>query len=454
MSVTIPYKWRPRGYQLPAWQFHEAGGKRSCLIWHRRAGKDLFAINLIATKAIQRTGLYWHLFPTYNQGRKIAWKGMTKTGRPFLDHFPAPLVKSKNDTDMRLELRDGSIYQVVGTDDVDRLVGANPIGCVLSEYSLQDPRAWDYIRPILAENEGWACFIYTPRGHNHGFELYNLAKRSEKWFAQALSVSETRAIPLDAIEDEREAGMSEELIQQEFFVSFEAPNQGSYYGQLMMEADKQGRIRNLPVDPMLKVHTCWDLGIGDATSIWFFQIHGNEIRWVDYYENSGEGLAHYAKTLESKGYRYGDHYGPHDIEVRDLSTGKSRYEIARGMGINFTVVPKLSVEDGIEAARTVIPVSHFDEKKCAFGIKCLQNYEKEYDEKRRTFKQRPLHNWASHGADSYRYGSVMIKRAIYRESLDPSELPRQAESEYDIQGYGNIVPFRRGRRERELQRTY
>ena len=411
---------------------------------------------MIAAKAMQRVGLYWHLFPTYAQGRKIAWNGMTKTGRRFIDHFPTPLVSSTNNTDMRLELTNGSIYQVVGTDDVDRLVGSNPVGCVLSEYSLQDPRAWDYIRPILAENEGWACFIYTPRGHNHGFELFNLARRSEKWFCQALSVSETRAIPLEAIEDEREAGMSEEMIQQEFFVSFEAPNQGAYYGHLMSDADKQGRIRDIAIDPMLKVHTCWDLGIGDSTSIWFFQISGHEVRWIDYYENSGEGLAHYAKVLQEKGYLYGRHYGPHDIEVRELSTGRSRLEIAREMGITFDVVPKLSVEDGIEAARVVIPVSYFDHKRCAFGIKCLQNYEKEYDEKRRTFKQRPLHNWASHGADSFRYGSVMVRNAIYRESLDPSNLPRQANTEYDVQSYGqNIVPFQRGRRRQaELQRTY
>jgi len=457
VSIRIPYDWVPRRYQLPAWQFFEDGGKRACLVWHRRAGKDLFAINKIGASAVQRVGLYWHLFPTYQQGRKIAWNGKTKTGRAFLDHFPKTLVHSKNNTDMRLELKNGSIYQVVGTDDVDRLVGANPVGCVFSEYSLQDPRAWDYIRPILAENEGWACFIYTPRGHNHGYNLYNLAKKSDRWFCQALSVSETRAIPMEAIDEERESGMPEEMIQQEFFVSFDAPMVGSYYGDLMKKCEEDGRIREMAVDPMIKVHTCWDLGMRDSTSIWFFQIHGTEVRWVDYYENDSEGLQHYVNMLNSKGYTYGEHFGPHDLEVRDLSTGRSRKEILYEMGLRMTVTPKLNIQDGIEAARVVIPISYFDPKRCVRGLECLRNYQKDYDEKLKIFKSGPLHDWTSHGADSFRYGSLNIRNMIYRESGDSSLLPRQAETEYDIHGYGNNVVSIRGRerfQKRQLQREY
>lgn len=457
MSITIPYDWAPRSYQLPAWKYREEGGRRACLVWHRRAGKDLFGINMIAAESMKRVGLYWHLFPTYQQGRKIAWNGKTKTGRAFIDHFPKTLIRSKNNTDMRIELKNGSIYQVVGTDDPNRLVGANPVGCLFSEYSLQDPRAWDYIRPILAENDGWAFFIYTPRGHNHGYELFNRAKASERWFAQLLSVTETRAIPLDAIEEERESGMPEEMIQQEFFVSFDAPLVGSYYGDLMTKAEQDGRIREIAVDPMVKVNTCWDLGIGDTTAIWFFQIVGHEVRWVDFYEQDGEGLQHYVNVLNQKGYTYGEHYFPHDVDVREMGTGRSRREILQELGIRVTVVPKLPVVDGIEAVRAVIPISYYDGKRCARGISGLKNYQKEWDDKMRCFKAKPLHDWTSHPADSKRYGAIMIRNLIWKESGIAGMLSRQAETEYDIHDYGNTPPLVRGRRrfqERVLQRTY
>ena len=182
-----------------------------------------------------------------------------------------------NNTEMRLTLKNGSIYQVVGTDNVDRLVGANPVGVVFSEYSLQDPRAWDYIRPILAENGGWALFIYTARGRNHGYDLLNVAKKNETWFQQVLTVEDTRAIPISAVDEERAAGMPEEMIQQEFFCSFDAPLVGSYYGNAMARLLADQHLTKVPYDPNLDVHTSWDLGIGDSTVIIFFQMHHNEV---------------------------------------------------------------------------------------------------------------------------------------------------------------------------------
>jgi len=428
-TIQVPSNWQPRPYQRRMWDFMEGGGKRAVCVWHRRAGKDLCSINWCVVSALTRPGLYWHLFPTYSQGRKIAWDGMTRDGRKFLDHFPKEMVTAVNNTEMRLTLSNGSIFQVVGTDNADRLVGANPVGVVFSEYSIQDPRAWDYIRPILAENEGWALFIYTARGRNHGYDLLNVAKRNESWFQEVLSVEDTRSIPMSAIDDERAAGMPEEMIQQEFFCSFDAPLVGSYYGNPMAKLLADGHITKVPYDPVLDVHTSWDLGVGDSTVIIFFQMAHNEIRIIDFYDNQGEGLPHYIKTLREKEYVYGDHFAPHDIKVRDFSTGKSRLEVARELGVRFRVVANLRIEDGIEAVRSVLPRCYIDEDKCSHLIEALRQYRKDYDEKHLTFKDRPLHDWTSHPADAMRYLALGIRD---RQNSKMASLPRQAESEYEI----------------------
>ena len=429
MKLRVPVDWRPRPYQLPLWKFLEDGGKRAVCVWHRRAGKDLCSINWAVVSALQRPGLYWHLFPTYNQGRKIAWDGMTKDGRAFLNHFPEELIQGKNNTEMRLTLKNGSIFQVVGTDNVDRLIGANPVGVIFSEYSVQDPRAWDYIRPILAENDGWALFIFTARGRNHGYDLLNIAKRNETWFQQVLSVEDTRAIPMSAVDEERAAGMPEEMIEQEFFCSFDAPLVGAYYGNAMARLLADKHITKVPYEPLLDVHTSWDLGVGDSTVILFFQLQGNEIRIIDYYENQGEGLAHYIKVLREKEYVYGDHYAPHDIQVRDFSTGRSRLEIARELGVRFRVAANLRIDDGIEAVRSILPRCYFDEDKCSHLIEALRQYRKDYDEKLKAYKDRPLHDWTSHPADAMRYLALSVRDRINKKI---SNLPRQAELEYGI----------------------
>lgn len=428
-EITVPLNWAPRPYQFPLWKFLEDGGKRAVAVWHRRAGKDLLSINWCAVSALTRPGLYWHLFPTYNQGRKIAWDGMTRDGRKFIDHFPKEMWEAVNNTEMRLTLKNGSIYQVVGTDNVDRLVGANPVGVVFSEYSLQDPRAWDYIRPILAENGGWALFIYTARGRNHGYDLLNMARRNERWYQQVLTVEDTRAISADAVAEERDAGMPEEMIQQEFYCSFDAPLVGSYYGNAMAKLLADGRLCSLPLEPRLEVHTAWDLGVSDSTAIVFYQKHGQEIRIIDYYEASGEGIAHYAKVLKEKDYVYGEHLAPHDIQVRELGSGKSRLEVARELGIRFRVVPNLRIDDGIEAVRTTLPKCWFDEKKCSHLIESLRQYRKDFDEKNKVFRDKPLHDWTSHPADAFRYMCVGIRDQL---DLQKRSLPRMADMEYQI----------------------
>lgn len=406
-EIILPYNFTQRDYQIPLWSYLEDGGLRAVAIWHRRAGKDATALNWTVCSAIQRPGLYWHLLPTYNQGRKIVWDGITKEGRSFLDAWPNDLIKSVNNTDMKLETVNGALWQVVGTDFVDRLVGPNPLGCVFSEYSLQDPRAWDLIRPILLENKGWAIFIYTPRGKNHGHALYKLAERLQRegkgWFCELLTVNDTGGIISQAdIQAERDAGMSEELIQQEFYCSFDAGMEGAYYTVQLAQARADGRLTRVPISDIIPVDTYWDLGMDDSMSIWFCQDVGREIHVIDYLEHSGEGFPYYAKELAKKGYLYGRHFAPHDIKVRELGHGKTRRETARSLGIDFIPCKKLNhIQDGIEAVRSIFRLCVFDTVRCEHGIDALENYRKEYDDKRQVFLSQPVHDWASHGASSF-----------------------------------------------------
>ena len=389
-------------------------------IWHRRAGKDSVGLNWTVVSAFQRPGLYWHLLPTYQQGRKILWDGITKDGRAFLSHWPEPLVQNVNNVEMKLEMKNGSIWQVVGTDNVDRLVGANPVGCIFSEYALQDKRAWDYIRPILAENGGWALFIYTPRGRNHGYDLYQLAKRNENWFADLLTVEDTHAIPISAVDEEREAGMPEELFQQEFFCSFDASLVGSYYGRQMKWLTEEGRITDVRWEPNLPVDTWWDLGMHDATAIWFVQQFRNEIRVIDYYEGEGLGFESYAEELKKRPYSYGEHIGPHDLKVRELGTGKSRVEVARDWGLYFKIAKNIGVQEGINAVRSTLPKCWFDQTKCYRGLEGLRQYRKEFDDKRGMFREKPHHDEHSHPADAFRIGCVAYTSPDTRSLARPA----------------------------------
>lgn len=412
MEITLPYKYTPREYQIPLFRALDSGFKRGVFIWHRRAGKDKSLVNLVSKKMMERVGAYYYFFPTYTQGKKILWDGMDRTGFRFIDHFPKELLDGKpNSQEMKLRYKNGSLFQVVGTDNINSIVGTNPVGCVFSEYSLQDPAAWDFIRPILAENEGWAVFNYTPRGHNHGKQLYDTARKyPDKWFVQLLTVDDTHVINQEILDQEKAEMLArtgnDGLFMQEYYCSFDAPIEGAYYGTQLMQAEKEGRLSNVPYETSIVVDTYWDLGIDDSMTIWFCQTIGKEIRLIDYYENSGEGLAHYAKVLQDKRYVYGTHFAPHDIEVRELGTGKSRKETAKSLGIDFKIVPNLSIEDGIEAARNILSRCWFDKTKTQRGINALSSYHKEYDEKNKTWRSHPKHDWASHGADGFRYLAV------------------------------------------------
>lgn len=413
-EVTIPYKYTPRKYQLPVLRAIDSGKKRIVIVWHRRSGKDKTMFNVVVKRMVQNVGQHYYFFPTYEQGRKALWEAIDKDGFKLLNHIPKEIVKSIDNHQMRIELVNGSVFRVIGTDKIDAVVGTNPITCVYSEYSLQDPLAWQLMRPVLAENGGVAIFNYTPRGDNHGKKLYETAKKDDEWFVQKLTVDDTKALPQEVIDREqiemRADNGDDNLFYQEYFCSFDAPVQGSYYGTLMQDADRTGRIKSFAVDARVPVHTVWDIGVGDSTAIGFFQIVGSENRIVDYYENSGEGIQHYIHILQSKGYVYGQHYAPHDIEIREFSTGVSRLETAKTFGIKFETVPKLPIAEGIQAVRSILPQMYFEKDKTERLVLALKDYHKKRNEKMKTWSETPEHNWASHPADMMRYFAIVANK--------------------------------------------
>jgi len=411
-EISIPNNWSPRPHQIDFFRAMDNGIKRACLVWHRRAGKDSTSLNFTAKEMFKRKGNYWHLFPKQTQARKAIWNGINSDGQSILDQvFPEPVRARTSSQEMMIELKNGSTWQLAGSDNYDSLVGANPVGVVFSEWSLCDPNAWAYIRPMLAENGGWAVFIYTPRGKNHGYTLYNMAKKADEWFCQNLTVNDTKradgspVISPEAIETERAEGMEEALIQQEFFGSFEAQIPGAYFADQLQQAKDQNRVGRIPIEPSLQVHTAWDLGISDSMSIWFFQAMGKEIRLVDYYESNGKGMEHYIQYLtqwaDRNGVIYGQHLAPHDIEVRELTSGRSRKDVARDMGITFRTVqrPRTKIE-GIQAIRRMFPRFWIDDERAEQGYACIASYHREWDEKHQRFRDQPVHDWASHGADA------------------------------------------------------
>jgi hypothetical protein len=414
------FQWRP--YQLPILDALENKKyKRVLAILPRRAGKDVTAFNYVIRCAIKKVGVYYYIFPTYAQGKKVIWDSITNDGRKFLDYIPKEIIESTNSQEMKIKLVNGSLIQLVGSDNYDSLMGTNPQGVVFSEYALQDPRAYQYIRPILTANDGWALFLSTPRGKNHLWDLYQIASNSDSWFCYKLTVEDTQHIPLHEIEREKSEGiMSDDLIQQEYYTSFDLGIEGSYYGKYLDRMRVSGQIGQVPWESAFKVHTAWDLGMRDSTTIIFFQTIGQTVRIIDCYENSKVGLEHYIKVIEQKPYSYSKHIAPHDIQVRELGTGMSRLEKARQLGLKFIIAPGLSIEDGIEAVRSMLSKVWIDQVSCSPLLKAIENYRQEFDIRHKVYKSQPLHNWASHWADSLRYLAISLPKT--RDGLSPEAL--------------------------------
>jgi len=411
VRVTTGYKPRPLQKAI-----HKSLKRWNVLVCHRRFGKSVMSINQLIHSALSfkgKNGRFAYLAPTYTQGKTIAWD--------YLKEFSQPVPGTKaNESELRVDFPNGSRVRIFGCDRPDALRGIYLDGVVLDEYAQMPANLFgEVVRPSLSDRKGYAIWIGTPQGKNAFYDLYRQADGRSEWFTAMYKASDTGILDKDELKDAQSIMTSDEY-EQEYECSWQASIKGAYYAKWMNEADKEGRITSVPYDPALAVHTAWDLGVGDATAIWFFQAYGRELRIIDYYEASGEGLPYYAKILQERGYVYGDHFAPHDIAVRELGSGRSRKEIALNLGIRFQVVAKQSIDDGIEAVRSVLPRCYFDSEKARQGIDSLIHYHKEFDQKRGEFKNRPYHDWSSHASDAFRYLAVGFKDSTEQfESYEP-----------------------------------
>ncbi len=438
LRFDAPLTWKPREHQVALWQYLTGGGKRADVVAHRRWGKDEVALHWAALAAAERVGNYWHLLPQAAQGRKAIWQAVNPhTGKRRIDEaFLKEARRKRYNDEMRLELGNGSTWQVAGSDNFDSLVGSSPAGVVFSEWGLSKPDAWSYIRPILAENGGWAMFLWTPRGRGHATRAFeSRALRPAEWFTLKSPVTQTQVYSAKQLAREREElvaemGSEEEgeaRFASEYLVDFDTTTPGAYYGGLLAEAERDGRIGRVPHDPALKVDTAWDLGIDDYTAIWFFQQVGREVRAIDYFETSGEGLDAIARrALGAKPYVYGTHHLPHDVKVRELgAAGRSRLESLDGLGVRpISVGAAMDPHNRINAGRLMIPMTWFDAGACAGGLERLRGYRKRWRRETGSYGG-PLHDAASHGADAFgefaanRAGGAAARQASRPRSMQP-----------------------------------
>lgn len=455
IDLNPDWKYEPYPYQeFPFLKWHE-GYKRFILVWPRRAGKDLTAISFMVARALERVGTYFYFLPTHKQAKRIIWDGMTDDGTRFLDYIPKEIILGDpNESELQITLVNKSIIQLVGIDTFDTsALGTNCIGAVLSEYSVQKPSGWDYLRPIFAKNGGWAMFIYTPRGHNHGYELWDRNKDNPDWAVSKLEAPDildakgVRLIPDSIIESERRAGMPEEKIQQEFYTSFAGIQTGSYFGDQCTQAEDECRWGSYPYDPDFPVHTISDLGVGLKFVTWFFQVRQGRVFWIDFEPLESGGIPEFITLLRKKPYRYGKHFAPFDIDTMETGTGQTRIETARRLGLYFLALPKLGVADRIDAGRRIFPISYFHKPNITHaepvksGWSALLNYKREYDEEKREYSDSEYHDWASHGGSAFTYGAVAIRRYLgklpggnqaeidFDEMEDPR--PTKADTEFD-----------------------
>lgn len=449
-TIRIPANgWRPRKYQEEAWNAWERGCKRQLLFWHRRAGKDEIDLQKHAVSAVRRPGTYWHMLPQAAQARKAIWNAVNPHSgkRRLFEAFPEALIANMNDNEMFIRFKTDATFQVVGSDNFNSLVGSPPVGITFSEWALANPSAWAYISPILAENNGWASFITTPRGNNHAKGMFDEAKKDQwdsttnpdGWFTQVLRADQTGAITGVAIEKQRRIyaslfgkAVADLLIEQEFYCSFAGAMVGSYWGAEVAAAEVEGRIGVVPIDWRYPVNTVWDLGKAANNPIWCFQVIKGRLKIVDFYLPESDDLEEWCRELDRRGY-HGNDYVPYDAMVANWGAKRTRYDTLKDLGRKPKMVEKVSVADGINAGRQSIKVAEFDEERCAHGIEGLKNYRREWHDERKTFLDNPVKDWAEHIGSSFRYLGLAWKDAA------PAAPPKQPqESTYEGQADGSI----------------
>ena len=415
-AISLPNGWKPRPYQMPLWNYLEKGGKRAIEIAHRRWGKDDLILNRTAVAAFERPASYWHMLPLKTQARKAIWTAVNPhTGKRRIDEaFPPVLRENTVDDEMFIRFKNGATWQVVGSDQYDNLVGSGVAGVTFSEFALANPSAWGYIRPMLEENDGWATFITTPRGRNHALSMYNMAKENPKWFAEISNIHDTGALTEEQIAEslkEYVAMYGEDVGQsqfnQEYLCDFNAAILGAFYAREMLAIRNEGRIdATLEALPDRPVHRAWDIGVRDDTSIWWFQVVGGQVFILDCYSTNGVGIDHYAEVCEQRaaenGWISGTDFVPHDAKVKEWGTGRTRVETMQGFGLKPQLVPMAGLLDGINAVRRTLPLCVFHPRAEA-GLAALEQYRREWDDDKKTFKANPLHDFTSHLADAFRY---------------------------------------------------
>lgn len=423
MVIDLAYVPRSQAVQIHrGMDTHRFGA----VVAHRRMGKTVCAINHLQIGALdckRERPRFAFIAPTYTMAKSIVWD--------YLTHYADPIPDKKvSISELSVTYPNGGQVRLFGADNPDALRGQYFDGVVFDEFGLQPPKIFsEVIRPALSDRQGWALFLGTPAGKNQFYEVVQQAKSDPQWFFAEFKASETGIIPAHELTAARK-DMTPDEYAQEYECSFEASVKGAIYATELQKARAEGRITRVPIEPALPVDTDWDLGVGDATAIWFSQsLRTGEVRIIDYYEASGEGLPHYVAILKSKGYVYGTHTAPHDIQVKEFASGRSRLEAAQSLGLTFQVAPKVSLDDGIHAARMLFPKCWFDEQKCKAGIEALQHYRRDYNTRLNEFKDTPVHDWASHGADAWRYLSVRQKAPQERLNRSgPPPLPPSAEA--------------------------
>jgi len=413
---------------------HQNMKRFNVLVLHRRFGKTVLSINESIDRALRcplKSPQYAYVAPTYGQAKRIAWE--------YLKEYTKDIPGAKpNEAELRVDIprphmKDKIRFMLLGSENPDTLRGIYLDGVVLDEFAVCDPTIWgQVVRPALADRIGWAIFLGTPKGQNHFFDLYNKARKNPDWYVCTYRASETKVLStyeLRAAKDE----MSEEEYLQEFECSFTAANTGAYYQKQMLIAEAENRVTSVPYDSSCFVDTYWDLGIGDTTAIWFLQVVGHEYHLIDYLEMSGKGLDYFVSEINKKPYTYREHTLPHDARARELGTGKSREETLRTLGMTrLYILPRWQVADGINAVRTILSKCWWDKDKCERGLLALHAYERKWDAKNQIFQEKPKHNWASNGADAFRYLAMGVRPESQRVQSEVLREYRDSYQEYDV----------------------
>jgi hypothetical protein len=443
LNIDLPYKWNPRDYQHNLWKALGSDLKRFLAVWHRRAGKDDVMMHHNACAAFERVGNYWYCLPEYNQCRKAIWDAINPhSGKKRVEEaFPEQIRSNTNNQEMKITFKNGSMWQLMGSDNYNSLVGSPPVGITFSEYALSNPTSWGYLRPILLENGGWASFNTTPRGKNHVFRMAKMAEESEEWFYEKLTAEQTSVFTSEQLQGELQELIAEHgdeayaraLWLQEYWCSFDAALPGSIWGAATANLIERGGLGIVPHKSGYPVHTAWDLGRDDFTSVWFYQCIDGALNVIDCYEDNFKEIEDYAKMLYDKGkerdFRYGKNWLPHDAKpVRMGMGGKSQLQqfmdqreeyISQNsydIGI-FDIVPNFSQQEGIQAARKTFHIANFDKLRCEDQFEHLKSYHRKRDDDTKMFSKEPVHDLHSHASDAWRYLSLTWKMSKQTQTI-------------------------------------